>query len=155
MLRTEGMKRGNTNGFMALQSQPSWDSLAVCCLCPQSLLQLYVLKCCLGLTGYQQDWLNQLLEESPGSCQTQPFQCWNTSCVSAWNWLLGLGVWSLLVTPRAAVTGRWGGSMSLGVPPQLGTAEAHPTAGHYHRHLFAEGHVAMAPAYVNHPRVTT
>lgn len=37
---------------------------------PQSLLQLYVLKCCLGLTGYQQDWLNQLLEKPPGSCQT-------------------------------------------------------------------------------------
>lgn len=37
MLSAEGMKRGNTSGFMALKNQPRWDSLAVCCLCPSEL----------------------------------------------------------------------------------------------------------------------
>lgn len=105
--------------WLCRTSQAGTASQFVACA-PQSLLQLYALKCCLGLTGYQQDWLNQLLEKSPGSSSKHSISSTETRAVlvpgtDSWAWLF----WATRSHTEAPqpVTGRWqhlGASRSTG-----------------------------------------
>lgn len=115
MLSAEGMKGGNTSGFMALQTQPGWDSLAVCCLCSSEAGAALCSQTLPGVTDCQQDRLNQLLEKSPGSLSKHSISSTETRAVAvpgAPSWL------RLFEFPDH--TGRWRHS---GATPS--------TAGHY------------------------
>lgn len=130
---------------------------------PRRLLQLHAPKCCPGLTGYQQDWLNQLLEKSPGSLSKHSISRAETRAVSVPRTDSRAGLfwvsWWQPETQPVPRGWRWAqlGTAGHRWQAQLGTA-GHcwaPLAGTAGRHRAAERHIAMAPACVNHPRVTT
>lgn len=84
MLSAEGMKGGNTSGFMALQNQPSRDSLAVCCLCPSEAVAALCTEMLPGADRLPVGLIKPTTGKIPGKLvKTQHFQRWNTSCAGA------------------------------------------------------------------------